>query len=178
MMAAMMSAESGGILPSGYTQLEYVSNATTKIVTEIELVGSTWEVDVEMEASPSGTQIIICSDSSAAHWFGVGSSGYFTVGGGVNFGQVTTRTTYEVSFASTSISVTANGETKNRYSGSGPLETYVSLFGYTFQYQYKGKCYGIKCTNGGNFNGIPAKRNSDNHQGIYDLSGDVFYDLS
>lgn len=170
------------ILPLGYTQLDYIENSTNGILTDVTTVGSTWVVDVQMAATPSATQFIVCSDENAGHWLGARTTGKYGIGGtGYEFSQsVTTRSVFTVSFASKAITATCNGTTLTR-TGTAEHSTYVSLFddmSITTNYTFKGKIYSVKCTSGGNFNGVPAQRDSDGIKGIYDTANDAFYPMS
>lgn len=170
------------LLPTGFTQLDYLENATNGILTDIATVGSTWVVDVQMSATPSSAQFIVCSDENAGHWLGARTTGHYAVGGtGYEFsGTVTARSVITVAFTSKTISATLNGTTLTR-TGSAEHSTYVSLFNdmsITPNYTFKGKIYSVKCTSGGNFNGVPAQRDSDGIKGIYDTANDVFYPMS
>lgn len=169
------------ILPEGYTQIEFVS-PNRSITTQIGGTGTTWEVEVQMETTPSSWQIIIGKSDYLGNFFGAKNNGYFSIGSttAYDFAPVTTRCKFVVSFGQKSVTVTYNGETKTyeRASVEGPQN--LTLFDATNYnvYQYNGRCYGIKCTSGASFNGIPAQRDSDSHQGLYDIDNDVFYDLT
>lgn len=170
------------LLPTGFTQLDYLENATNGILTDIATIGSTWVVDVQMSATPSSTQFIVCSDENAGHWLGARTTGHYAVGStGYEFsGTVTARSVITVAFTSKTISATLNGTTLTR-AGSAEHSTYVSLFddmNITTNYTFKGKIYSVKCTSGGNFNGVPAQRDSDGIKGIYDTANDLFYPMS
>lgn len=169
-------------LPTGYTQLDYLENATNGILTNVTAVGSTWVVDVQMAATPSATQLIVCSDDNAGHWLAARTTGHYAVGDtGYEFsGSVTARSVITVAFTSKTISATLNGTTLTR-TGTAEHSTYVSLFddmSITPNSTFKGKIYSVKCTSGGNFNGVPAQRDSDGIKGIYDTANDVFYPMS
>lgn len=170
------------ILPLGYTQLDYIENATNGILTDIATIGSTWVVDVQMATTPSSSNFIICSDENAGHWFAARTSGKYAIGStGYEFPQsVTTRSVFTISFTSKTISATCNGTTLTR-TGTAEHSTYVSLFddlNVNTTLKYKGKIFSVKCTSGGNFNGVPAQRDSDGIKGIYDTANDVFYPMS
>lgn len=170
------------ILPEGYTQLEYIENATKAINTNITTNGSSWEIDAKMDIAPSSWKFLIASDDYEGHFFGIRDNGYFSVGFSTSYDlePASTRNTYVVTFSQKGISVTCNGTTvsnaNTRYNGTKVfiLAEKVS----SSSYLYKGKIYEVKCLTGGAFHGIPAQRDSDSHKGLYDIENDTFYDLS
>lgn len=97
---------------------------------------------------------------------------------------------FDIEFISLGLKVTCNGTTLTRTNANGynhwgstsgiifKVSLLDELNGPTANVKYSGKVYSIKCTSGGSFHGIPAKRNSDNHFGLYDIENNVFYDLS
>jgi hypothetical protein len=182
-------------LPSGYTQLDYIENIVKGLDTNILATnsdtidgtqsGSSWEVDVQCNSTPSSGQIILCTNEDVAHWLQVLNTGNYSVGGGNNLSaSITSRNVITVAFTGGGISASIGNETVTR------AYTYMNKYSvclfeninYTMQQYgglvFKGKIYGAKCTIGGSFNGVPAKRNSDNHFGLYDTANSVFYDLS
>lgn len=187
-------------IPSEYTRLEYVNNATKGFLTGVDcvaskepFVGTTWELDVQ-GVSAQSTQILICSTWDTGHNIGIttSTSGY-TMSGETFTTPYTTRGVLEVKFISLGLEATFNGETKSKTSTTN-FNHWANSTGVIFKVSllsdmhndnatanamiFKGKVYSIKCTSGGNFNGVPAKRNSDNILGIYDKYSDTFYPIT
>ena len=168
------------ILPEGYTRLEFVS-PNKSIITQIQGTGTTWETEVQMDTTPLSWQIIIGKSDYLGNFIGAKNNGYFSIGSttAYDFAPVTTRCKFVVSFGQKSVTVTYNGETKTYERSSVQGQQNINFFGFAANsYLFKGRCYGLKCTSGASFNGIPAQRDSDNHQGLYDIDNDVFYDLT
>jgi hypothetical protein len=187
-------------IPSEYTRLEYVNNATKGFLTGVDcvaskepFVGTTWELDVQ-GVSAQSTQILICSTWDTGHNIGIktGKNGY-TMSGETFTTPYTTRGVLEVKFISLGLEATFNGETKSKTSTTN-YNHWKNSTGVIYKTSllsdmntedanatamvFKGKVYSIKCTSGGNFNGVPAKRNSDNILGIYDKYSDTFYPIT
>lgn len=170
------------ILPTGYTECEWVqpTNPTGSIDTSIPQ-NSTWELDLMCDSVPSANQIIIARQASGANWAAAGASGNWAVSGQASATSVTTRSLITVAFSTSganfTVALTVNGATisNTNTQSSGVVNTDIKLFGFGANYLYKGKIYGVKCTSGGSFEGIPAKRDNDGVYGIYDIEGGVFY---
>ena len=170
------------ILPTGYTECEWVQpvNPTGSIDTSISQ-NSTWELDLQCDSTPSGNQIIIARQASGANWAAAGASGKWAISTKASATNVTARSLITVAFSTSganfTVALTVNGETISfsNTQSSGVVNTDIKLFGFGSNYLYKGKIYGVKCTSGGSFEGIPAKRDSDGVFGIYDIEGGVFY---
>ena len=168
------------LLPAGYTECDWVqpTNPTGSIDTNIPQI-STWELDLQCDSTPSGNQIIIARQASGPNWAAAGSSGKWAISGNASATNVTTRSLITVAFsqnyANYTVALTVNGATISKTDTQSVTNTDIKLFGYGSNYLYKGKIYGVKCTSGGSFEGIPAKRDSDGVFGIYDIEGGVFY---
>lgn len=170
------------LLPAGYTECDWVQpvNPTGSIDTNISQ-NSTWELDLKCDSTPSGDQIIIARQSSGPNWAGAVPSGKWAISTKTSATSVTTRSLITVAFSTSgayfTVALTVNGATisKTDTQSSGFVNTDIKLFGYGSNDLYKGKIYGVKCTSGGSFEGIPAKRDSDGVFGIYDIEGGVFY---
>lgn len=165
------------VLPSGYTKLDYVSGATQKINTGISAEGTIWQIDVQAENNPLGTQVVIGTQAGGGHFFGlldvpkkwgVGDSLYFS-------NAITDRSVIEIEFTTNGMKATLDGVTISR-EGSSAHSTSVHLFANSSNgYKYPQRLYGAKCLSGGSFHGIPCKRDSDDKQGLYDIENDTFY---
>lgn len=171
-------------LPTGYTELNSISDITDFITTNINAQGTTWEIDASAGSQTTYTELLINygSGSIAAGTFAAGTiDGKWGLGGNVSTSvPKTQRSTIAVAFTASGVTMTIGNETINR-AASSPQNSEVLLFGRTNattnNYLLKGTIYSVKCTAGGSFNGVPAKRTSDNKEGIYDLANDVFYPL-
>ena len=90
---------------------------------------------------------------------------------------VTTRSTIYITYTSNGITMTVGNETVSRTATNAHTNN-TYLFAAQSNSYFKGKIYSVECMSGGNFNGIPAQRDSDSKNGIYDLANDVFYPLT
>lgn len=182
-------------LPAGYTRLQYVENAVRGIDTGILAVnsqsltsaipGTEWDIDVKCDNIPSSNQMIICTNEDMGHWVEAMTDGTFGIGNtDYRIGDITTRTTLHVSWKSNGVTISCNGESRTRaysYQNVHNVCLFRNINPNQQQhegYQFTGKVYSIRCTNGGSFDGVPARRNSDNKVGLYDIENDVFYPLS
>ena len=171
----------GGGLPSGYTQLEYVSNAVRSIDTGVTAAGSKWEFDLVCDSISTNNRVFTCSNSAGGHFAGALNNNRWGLGGSagmyVNV-ATTTRSTIIVEYTTNGMVLKIGNLTASR-TGSSNHSGNALLFGDgDNNYLYNGRLYSAKCTSGGNFNGIPAKRDSDNHVGLYDMENNVFHDIS
>lgn len=169
------SAGGGQVLPSGYSQLEYVSSSNpASIVTNVSALGSKWELDLQDSVTTSSNQVFICSNSNGGCFAAVNSGGNFALGASNIMTSASTRTTVGIEFIDKGMIMTIGGNNTQRV-GTHAHDQYVSLLGHNNNYVYQGKIYGIKCVSGGSFEGVPAQRISDGVYGIYDVANDVFY---
>ena len=184
-------------LPNGYTRLEYIDNSARGIDTGIlavnssdmsqSTIGSTWEVDVQCNSAPASNEMIVVANEDIGHWFGaVASTGCFG-SGGTDYcfsSPATTRQQIQVAFFSNKIVLTSGGVTKTRnytYHNNRSVCLLRNINPNSQQYaglQFTGRVYSIRCTSGGSFDAVPAKRNSDNALGLYDKANGVFYPLN
>lgn len=181
-------------LPVGYTRLEYIENATKGIDTRIlavdsqdlsqNIAGTTWELDVKCDSVPSSGQMLICTNEDVGHWVEALANGKFGAGNDYSMGNVTVRSKIQVAFTSQSVSISYNGETKTRNYTYHNKRNVCLLrnINYNLQqyegFQFTGKVYSIKCTSGGSFDAVPARRESDSKVGLYDKSNNEFYPLT
>lgn len=181
-------------LPVGYTRLEYIENATKGIDTGIlavdsqdlsqNIAGTTWELDIKCDSVPSSGQMLICTNEDVGHWVEAQANGKFGAGYDYSVGNVTVRSKIQVAFTSQSVSLSYNGETKTRNYTYHNKKNVCLLrnINYGLQqyegFQFTGKVYSIKCTSGGSFDAVPARRESDSKVGLYDKANDVFYPLT
>lgn len=185
------------LLPSEYTQLEYISNCVKGIDTGIlatdsedlttSIEGSSWELDVRYDSSlPSANQMLVAGNEDIAHWAGyINDAQKFGLSKDYAFSAAATvRQVITFTFWSNKITTTSNGQNFSRnytYHNHRSVCLFNNINATLQQYagfQYTGRIYSAKCVSGGSFNGIPAERNSDNHFGLYDIENNVFYDLS
>ena len=163
-------------LPAGYVECEYVqsSNPTT-IVTNTAPVGTKWMLD--LEASPtSGNQIFVCSNANGGLFAAVNSSGNFALGVDNVLSSAAIRSEVWIEFTTDSTIMKIGSDSTQRvFSPGSHHDNYVSLLGYNNNYKYVGKIYRIRCTEGGFFNGVPARQLSTGNYGIYDLVNNVFF---
>ena len=172
---------SGTVLPSAYTALEYISGATNGVRPGIASIGSRWELVLQCVAAPSSSQIIICSDAYPAHFAEALSSGVWgLLGEGYNTTiPVTQKSVITVEFTQKGIIMSVGGQTVQKTNETRDNYETVCLFqeNSTTNFTYTGKVFSAKCLQGGNFYGVPCKRNSDNKEGLYDLANNVFYPI-
>lgn len=168
----------GGRLPIGYTELEYFA-PNNKLTTNIVAALSKWEIETKMLSLPTENQVLICSNASGGHFGGyISTRQNYGVGDYLTLPSTpTNETLLEVEFTTNGIKMTYNGTTVSR-SGTNHTQNATLFASDGNAYKYSGVIYSVKCIFGGQFNGIPAKRNIDDHIGLYDLANGVFYDFS
>lgn len=164
------------LLPSGYTQCEYVQSSDPNvIVTNISPVGSKWLLDLQA-SQDSANQVFICSKDDGGLFASVNNAGNFALGPSNVLSSASTRSSVAIEFITDGTIMTINGNSTQRTAGYAIHHaSAVSLLGYNGNYKYHGRIYRISCVQNGIFDGIPAKRDSDNTYGIYDVKNDVFY---
>lgn len=172
------------VLPAGFTRLSYIKNITSRYNTDIVAYGSEWEFVLQHTAIPtSSNQVIVAFEGNggAGEYAGALKNGYW--GLGVNdISQytsvpVTDKAKIKVAWytGQSSATMTIGNETITRAYTSTIGTKKVRLFGIVEVTDiYKGKIYSVKCTAGGNFHGIPARRDSDNKEGLYDIENNTF----
>ena len=170
-------------LPVGYTRCDYVkatANTSCVITTGITQVGN-WSVEMVITDAPTtGTeQYVIYTDN----WgnFHVGLQRNLRLGINANDEYVTLeqgqRVTFDCGFDHYGGFLNINGQ---HIEGTGTTykNAKVKIFGATYGANtvlvQAGICW-IKCTEGGKFFGVAAKRDSDGIYGLYDIENDVFY---
>ena len=172
-------------LPAGYTRLNSISGITDFITTNINSNGTTWEFDVVTHQDGVQTQILAGYGSAGAGQYGgaciTGKWGLGTTDDLCTTVPYTQRSKILIAFTSQQASMTIGDQTITRAAASASSGN-LELLGFHVannidNYKIRGTIYSVKCIAGASFDGVPAERNSDNKQGIYDLANDVFYPL-
>ena len=170
-------------LPSGYTQVAYVQSSGNQAIDTGIIMTNAHEVRAKFNPSALSKYLYgsVSSGNSTSYTAYLSSAGNWRFGNRTIAISTSTNTLYES--VQNSSGVTINGVSKGTYAST----TFTSpnslvLFGShstanAVSPNFSGKVYYIKIYNNGDavFDGIPAKRNSDNVCGLYDMANNVFY---
>ena len=166
-----------GRLPDGYKELEWIASSGMQTIDTQVSADGTWNFNAQATATGNATQLLINKNINGGHWFGAINSnvwGCTTNAGGFTSIPSTTKATCEVTFGSSQISGTANGESfsRARSSASGNYYLFASSDG---QYPISAKLWEITLMDGDTllFDGVPC-RNPNNKVGLYDLVNNRF----
>lgn len=182
--------QGGGVLPPGYTQLQYIeSTGTQYIITDITGAKNTWKwyfkTQSEFTIQPyqilHGLQMV---NATSRIYSALRSGIYFDWICNSSYGRVQV-TTYGTNWTETyedSNSVTINGQTYSITKNSNTRNEKVMLLGSIYNsidHAYGCGKYAIAKIWDENdtliFNGIPALRQQDSKPGLYDTVNNVFY---
>ena len=170
-------------LPSGYTQVAYVQSSGNQAIDTGIIMTNAHEVRAKFNPSALSKYLYgsVSSGNSTSYTAYLSSAGNWRFGNRTIAIPTSANTLYES--VQNSSGVTINGVSKGTYAST----TFTSpnslvLFGShstanAVSPNFSGKVYYIKIYNNGDavFDGIPAKRNSDNKCGLYDMANNVFY---
>jgi len=164
------------ILPTGYTQLEYIQSSSTQYI-DTGITQSTRAV-IDMQAPHISTEMVafMYAPINASSWengFGV----YRDQITGPTVFDSAIRRTYDITYDNTSLTMSADGINRTTSSYHFPNNSQIALFGTTSAVRrITGKLYLAKIYNGDTLvaHFIPARRNSDNALGLYDIVRDTF----
>lgn len=171
----------GRELPAGYTEVEYIENPSNAYLnTGITPPAVLPELVAQGDSSISTSAILVGSKTSAGHWFGARTDGYWGNGGASLSRPVTTKSTLKVSIAVNSITFGIHGGTEYTVNAETNISTAIWLFrasqtGSSY-YPFAGKVFGdLVITKSGVevFHGIPCI-NPSNVAGWYDIVSDSF----
>lgn len=169
------------LLPSGYTQLEYIQgNNKAKIIAYINS-GDVLIVTAQGVPPIDSTQILLGVARTSGSWMGSVSTnnGKWGVGGfngtftDVNYSDVTQM---EVIFTNTQVSLTINGETKTRNGSSTISNTPLQLFGVYNAYLSNSKLYALEQYRDGVIlkSLVPCQEIATSKIGFYDIINNNF----
>ena len=170
-----------GRLPSGYTELEYISNGSNAwIDTGISGVAA-WTVSAKIDASRSASQVIIGRGTSTPIWFGAYTNKtVWGMGSSQNSStSALNKTTSVVSFSGKTASavVGTNDSCSRTFSANGTGNYTLFNVGTNKAYPFVGNLYGdVICVqnNVETFHGVPCT-DPNNVAGLYDLISDTFF---
>lgn len=171
--------ESTFLLPDGYTQLEYIESTGTQRINPNLSGNARWIITAQSTATSTSTLYVLLSSSSngsAGTWYG-NAQGMWGFGNN-NKSSISqnTKATADITFNSTGVSGTVNGETISRIvtisQGSWRLFRTTGggdkFIGRLFEASvYQDDVLVSKL--------IPAKQNSDGEIGLYDTVRNIFF---
>lgn len=167
-------------VPEGYTQLQSINTGAAAMINTGLSGDIQWEIDaVGSSPYPTSRMLVSCTNtSSSSAWFGQQGSvwGCGTTSTSVS---LSTRATIIINFNSSSNNMngTVNGVAFT-YTATASVAGNWFLFGNpNGSYKFYGSLFSAVARQGGVvvFDGVPARRNSDNVVGLYDVvSGNFF----
>lgn len=175
----MKMVDGNSILPNGYAECEYIECTSNSNSINTGVIGkSSWTIDALRPNKTGGNEILIGRQTTGANWIAASYDKRWYLG--LNYtilGNCEIRTTLSVEFDDKGITATDvnSGTSVRRETGGANTNTYININGYNNNYKYFGRIYYVKCTSGGSFEGIPAKRLSDGCFGLYDIANGVFH---
>ena len=164
----------GGLLPPGYTELEYLESANKSVIISTYNSGDTFVVDAVSESGASN-RILLCYSASTGTWMGAVSNGHWGLGT-ANYLSIpsTTRATLSVTFTSAKCILSANGSSVERNGGlqSGRIQ----IFGFSGTYLFTGKVFSVKkiVDNVLVEHFVPCIEDATNKVGLYDIINQIF----
>ena len=164
-----------GILPQGYTQLDYIQSANKSVVLTPYQSGDTFEIDAICDGFTRANQILLGYGIGGGWWIGAMTNGKWGLGGGVYLDiSANSRTLLQVTFTSSKATLTANGLTAVRNGGASSGTIYI--FGVSSNFPFNGKVYSIKKYNNNvvaaHF--IPCTEDATSKIGFYDIINNNF----
>lgn len=166
-----------GILPSGYTQLEYIQGAGKSLVFSTINNGDVFIVTAAESSPINTTRILLGYDITAGRWMGGTSNGMWGLGGGVSSNtSAADKTTMQVTFANTGVTLTIGGSTWSRATTFTISGTAIYIFGRGYDYLSRAKIYQLEQHRDGDIikNFIPCQEVSTDKIGFYDIIGNNF----
>ena len=171
-------------IPVGYTELEYIQSSGTQYINTGVSGNATIKITAQASTIKGSSQALLSSTPAAqgGTWFGEFTTNQkwgIGSGNGLTTIDPTTKMTAEITFDGSGCSGTVNGEsiTRSATITQGGWTIGAGVSGTTLNYPFSGKVWSCKITQDGvvvrNF--IPAKRNSDNEIGMYDIVSDAFF---
>ena len=160
-------AGSGGRLPAGYTEYDYLSSPGNVTLRTTVYGAATWYLTAQCSSPSSGSQIVVGYTSNGGCWAGQASSKWSLGGGAHTTISSGTKSDMVAQIESPTTYLTVGGETVQRNMNVGL--GYGYLFGLG-SYKFNGKIFGdsVAKQNGAEvFHGIPCT-NQNNVAGYYD----------
>ena len=176
-----MMGQSGSLLPSGYTQLEYIKGNSKSIVISKINSGDTFVFEAE-ESSPASVRMLLAHSENAGGWCGIINTGKWATGG--SSGQYldiscTQKIIGIVTFENTLVTLKVGDETCSRTSSYSLRVSNKNL--YVFgdsgtSYYSRAKLYKLQHFRNGEMiaNFIPCTETATSKTGFYDVINDTF----
>ncbi len=184
-MMTKESTQATSILPSEYTQVDYIESHGTEYIDTNVTGEATWNLKIQYTSIKKTTQILLGRSSSAGYWFGIlntDNNGVYGFGTDNKVDIVgTTLVEAIINTSNTNISGIINNQniTPRNITDFSYLNNNYQLFKATKFSQFLSNCklFSTKCYQNNILirDFIPCYRNSDNEVGLYDLVNDVFY---
>lgn len=165
----------GGLLPSGYTELEYLESANKSVTISTYNSGDTFVVDAVSTGAVASNKILLCYGSAAGRWIGAASNGYWGLGA-ANYLSIpcTTRTTLSVTFTTEKAILSANETSVER--NGGAQSGSIQIFGFNGNIPFTGKIFSVKkvVDNVLVEHFVPCIEDATNKVGLYDIINQIF----
>ena len=182
--------ETSNVLPSGYTQVDYIQTSGTQYINTgvIGKTGLEVEANIEFVDSISNDQAVIGSRSGGTRIYPIYIfPGKFDIGYGINYNSSLTPvlnqkySVYSKLYNGEQL-LKVNGTTIIQQSVANDFDTNLNLYLFCMNYNgasyfSKMKLYSLIIKENGTTkrNFVPCYRNSDNEIGLYDIVNNVFY---
>lgn len=165
----------GGLLPPGYTKLEYLESANKSVTISTYSSGDTFIVDAVCTGAVTSNMILLGYRTVAGAWMGVTRNGYWGLGT-ANYLSIpsTTRATLSVTFTSAKCILSANGSSVER--NGGEQSGLIQIFGLGGIYLFTGKVFSVKkiVDNVLVEHFVPCIEDATNKVGLYDIINQIF----
>ena len=168
------------LLPSGYTQLEYIESTGTQRIEPNISGNARWVITAQANLIKGNSQVLISSTGSgeSGTWYGESTNSRVWGAGGTALSDIppTTKTTADLTFNNSGITGTIGGISVVRNITS--KNSIWSIFASTSQsYPFIGKLFEATVYQNDEIvrKLIPAKRDSDNVLGMYDTVTGQFF---
>ena len=168
--------------PSEYTELQYIESSGTQYIDTG--VNASNRAVFSLSATPETTEMVkyvVANVDSTEYLNGFGQYYNYVAGANGAVADMTDRHNYDISYSDSGITLIYDGKPVTNTN----LQNYriynnkkISLLGSAVIYRrIKAKLYSIKLYNNDNvvFDGIPARRKSDNVIGLYDTVTNTFF---
>ena len=167
-----------GILPQGYTQLEYIQSANKSIIITTANSGDEFIVTAQ-GAIAQATQILIGHTTVGGGWMGVVaiSAGEWAVGGNAHSGiKASVKETMLIIFNNNGVTLNIEGRSYTRGGNFSINNSNVYIFGYGARQLFDGKIFEIKQFRNGEMiaNFVPCSEDATSKVGFYDVINNTF----
>ena len=172
-------------LPAGYTEVEYIENTTTAFINTGIIYPCTWTITAQANAVPATNQILVGSKTSAGHYVGAITNGYWGTTTNASYYIAgypnTARTQLTITINRKSVEFSAEDSATKTHNATSNIDTAIWLFAASktasSTYPFIGKVYGdvVGVKEGVEvFRGVPCT-DPNGVAGLYDLVSEAFF---